>query len=154
MPDPNKPYTKVEREVLEILDQMEQQPAKDRPNNVVDFRARQRKRSWRWPSLRRPQISLRLLTPLRMLLLTVVLAVAAFIVRDFSSTLALILAIGSITSLLSLFFIGGSSGSGPGNGPPRSPQTKRWRGQDIEMKPSKGDSSDKRWPPFRRGPKL
>lgn len=153
MPDPNKPYSKVEREVLEILDQMEQQPAKERPNNVVEFRARQRKRNWHLPSLRRPQVNLRLLTPLRMLLLTVVLAVAAFIVRDYSSTIALVLAIGSITSLLSLFFIGGS-GPRSGGGPPRTPQTKRWRGQDIEVGPSKGDASDKRRPPFGRGPRL
>jgi hypothetical protein len=85
-----------------------------------------------------------------MLALTIVLAVAAFIVRDFSSTLALILAIGSITSLLSLFFLGGGSGSRPGGGPPRPPQTKRWRGQDIEIGQSSGGASGKRWPPFRR----
>lgn len=152
MPEPDKPYSKVEREVLEILDQLEEQQPKERPGNVVDFRTRKRQRRWRLPTLRRPRLDIRAVTPLRMLLLTVVLAVLAFVVRDFSSTLALVLAIGSITAFLSLFFIG-RSGPRPG-GPPRAPQTKRWRGQDIEVGPPSRGSSEKRWPPFRRGPRL
>jgi hypothetical protein len=80
-----------------------------------------------------------------------VLAVTAYALRNYSSTIALLLAIASIVCLMSLFFIGGGSAR-PG-GAPRPPQTKRWRGQDIEI----GQTSNppqKRWPPFRRGPRL
>ena len=156
MSDSDKQYSKVEREVLEILDQLDKDEPKERPANVIDFRSRRptprsNPISGLRSKLRRPHLNIPAVTPLRMFILMAVLAVAAYVLRNYSSTIALLLAIASIVCLMSLFFIGSASGK-PG-GAPRPPQTKRWRGQDIEVsQPS--NPPQKRWPPFRRGPRL
>lgn len=155
MSESDKQYSKVEREVLEILDQLEKDEPTERPANVIDFRSRRPKPRMQVFSglrskLRRPRINIPAVTSLRMFLLMAALAVLAYALRSYSSTIALLLAIASIVCLLSLFFIGGASRP---SGAPRPPQTKRWRGQDIEIgQPS--SPPQRRWPPFRRGPRL
>lgn len=154
MSESDKQYSKVEREVIEILDQLDLDGPKERPANVIDFRSRRSKPriqefSKLRSKLRRPRIDIPAVTPLRMFLFMAALAVLAYALRSYSSTIALLLAIASIVCLMSLFVIGGASRP---SGTPRPPQTKRWRGQDIEIG-QPNSPPQRRWPPFRRGPR-
>jgi hypothetical protein len=149
---PDKKYTRIEEEVMEILDRIEdERPAPPRAHphlRLVSSRPMKRKRRITMPNLR--------LTSLPIwwsLAAAFALALAALVVRDTSQTLGLILAVISALVFLSPFVFrrptGGTSDSGFGG-----PVTKEWRGRDITLGPSPGPSSServKRWIDSRRG---
>ncbi|WP_040665913.1 hypothetical protein [Nitrolancea hollandica] len=115
-----KRYTKFEKEILEILNEVDPEPPKPR------FQFLRRRRSPQLPSGSRS-------TPKGGSLLwfagTIGLALAAILVKDWSSTLALILAIVTILVFFSPIVMGF------GNPGPTGPNVQRWRGKDIEFPP-------------------
>ncbi len=115
-----KRYTRLEKEVLEILNEVDPEPPKPR----IQFL--RRRRSPQLPTGPRS-------TPKSGSLLwfagTIGLALAAILVRDWSETLALILAIVTILVFFSPIVLGF------GNRGPSGPNVQRWRGKDIEFPP-------------------
>lgn len=113
--------SRVEREILEILERSEPQPT-----SLDEFRARLQHRAAPVKSqvghVQLPDFPPDLLRLLGSLLL----AVAAAAVSDFSRLLGLLLAIGSGLALMSLWIPFGPSV--PGGAP-------RWRGQDLRQPP-------------------
>lgn len=116
----DRPRSKVEDEVLEILMKNDRPPS-----NVVKFQAKVIKS--RYTLLQRVRRSLDGLnvTTTHLLLATVALAVFAALLHGSSPFLGQLLAIASLISLV-LLFIRGVTG-------PRRQQTKRWRGRDIDL---------------------
>ena len=101
---PDKRYTKVEEEVMQILDRLEsEKPAPARPNlRLVESRSAS-KRRFRRPKL---QISQRLSgKPWMWIAIALGLAVAAVMLRDVSSNLALLVAILSICAFFAPLFV-------------------------------------------------
>lgn len=149
MPDSDERYTKAEREILEILDDLGEEPEKKRPENVVDFR----KKSSR-PRLSLPSLDVsgwfRTLTPAKLFLAAIVFVIAAAFARGAFPMLSTVLIIAAVMSFLSLFFVRSGPSSSSVSGPPR---TKRWRGRDIEVNPGGGSSAGRGWRRFWRGPR-
>lgn len=132
--------SRVEREILEILEraEAEQHPVEDFQAAVRRKRERTRARvqtvshtDWtsKWSS------------DIARIVGALALAVAAALTANVSNYLAVFLAIASGVALLSLWFRSGPSG--PGEGP-------RWRGQDLDRprgpSPIGGASRSWRWP--------
>lgn len=145
----DKRYTKVEEEVLEILDRLEhEEPATSRPNlRLVSSRPAkpQRRRRLRLPSMRQfPSWSY--------MAGSFALAFTAVMVRDSSDVGALALAIASALCFFAPLAFrrpSTSSGFGPSH-------TKEWRGRDISFGPSPHDSPGeraRRWLDNRRNPR-
>jgi hypothetical protein len=115
-----KRYTRLEKEVLEILNEVDPEPPKPR------FQFLRRRRSPQLPTGPRS-------TPKSGSLLwfagTIGLALLAILVKDWSATLALILAIVTILVFFSPIVMGF------GNRGPTGPNVQRWRGKDIEFPP-------------------
>jgi hypothetical protein len=146
---PDKRYTKVEEEIIQILDRLEsEEPAPTRPPlRIVSPRP---KRSRRFQSVHVPRPKFDTRPAWFWLAASFTLAAAAYFVRDFSSTLAMLLAIASICAFFAPLF-----SRGPGVTPaPGPPATKRWRGKDISFDTSshegRGDRA-RRWLHDRRG---
>lgn len=146
MSDSDKQYSRVEREILEILDEMESKDESPRPRNVVEFRRPSRSRI---PGVPKPAIqrsiprSILTITPARLLLATVGLAIGAVLIQGFSGTLATAFVVLAIVSFLAMFFVRSSPG---GRGTVSSgPQTKRWRGRDIDLGVSRGGRTERSW---------
>ncbi|HUG14630.1 MAG TPA: hypothetical protein VMM78_06385 [Thermomicrobiales bacterium] len=124
---PDKRYTKVEEEIIQILDRLEsEEPAPSRPHlRVVPSRPRRPRRI----QIRRPRLDTR--PAWFWLALSFGLAAGAYFARDIASTLALLLAIGSICAFFAPLFSrrhGGAPLAGPTT-------TKMWRGKDISFGP-------------------
>jgi hypothetical protein len=121
-------YSKVEREILEILDDMESRQPERRPSNIVDFRRPSRRRLQR---LRVPDLSqLRYaVTPAKLLLLMLVAVLGAVFLQSvpFVSPVLVIIA---IAAFVAVFFVRSRPPAGPYSS---SPKTKRWRGRDIDL---------------------
>lgn len=149
MSESDKRYSRVEREILEILDEMESKDEAPRPRNVVEFRRPPRSRipSIPKPALPRPR-SLLNITPARLLLATVALAIGAVLVQGFSGTLATILVLLAIASFLAMFFVRSSPGRSSVSSGPR---TKRWRGRDIDLGSGGGGRPERNWRNLWRG---
>lgn len=144
-------YSRVEREVLEILDGFDEKSSEDRPRNVVDFKRPKRARRFSMPSIRMPA-TLRTLTPAKLLIATVLFALLAVFAQGISSMLATALVLGAVVSFIAIFFVG--SGAGGGSSPVANPpRTKRWRGRDIDLNSPGRGSREGRWSPPWRGPK-
>lgn len=124
-------YTKVEREILEILDEMEQRSAPRRPSNVIEFRRPKRKR----PQLRLPRQIPNLnelryvLTPAKLMLIMLASILGAVFLQSvpFVSPILIIVAIAAFAGI---FFA--KSRPSAGSIGTRS-TTKRWRGRDIDL---------------------
>lgn len=140
----DKRYTKVEEEIIQILDKLEkEEPAPTRPNlRVVHSRPPKPPRR----SLR-PRLPFTVLPPAGITLALVFgFAILALFLPSPFQLIATLLAIGALI----LFFSRRgqqSEWSGPSG-------TKTWRGQDISFGPSSRDSASdraKRWLDDRRG---
>ncbi len=120
-------YSKVEREILEILDDLDSQSPPERRSNVVEFRKPRRK----MPRFRRPDLSdLRYaLSPAKLLIIMFASIFGAIFLQSvpFLSPILIIVAIAAFGGI---FFAKSrpASGSLPGK-----PGTKRWRGRDIDL---------------------
>ncbi|HLT18054.1 MAG TPA: hypothetical protein VKZ96_01255 [Thermomicrobiales bacterium] len=127
MPDSDGKYTKVEREILEILDELEDRGERRRPSNVIEFRRPQRKR----PRIQMPDLSeLRYaLTPAKLMLIMFASILGAVFLQSvpFVSPILIIVAIAAFAGI---FFA--KSRPSPGSIGTRS-TTKRWRGRDIDL---------------------
>lgn len=146
---PDKRYTKVEEEIIQILDRLEsEEPAPSRPHlRVVSSRPKRPRRL----QTHRPRFDSR--PAWFWLVLSFALAVAAYFVRDISNTLVLLLAIASICAFFAPLF-----SRSPGGMPPAGPATtKTWRGKDITFEPQTREGAGdraRRWLDDRRnGPK-
>lgn len=115
-----KRYTRLEKEVLQILNEVDPEPPKPR------FQFLRRRRSPKLPTGPRS-------TPKGGSLLwfaaIIGLALGAILVKDWSETLAVILAIITILVFFSPIVMGF------GNSGPTAPSVQRWRGKDIEFPP-------------------
>jgi hypothetical protein len=146
---PEKRYTKVEEEIIQILDRLEhEEPAPMRPNlRLVSSRPKQRPR--RRISL--PRLPSRSSRPAwTWLVLSFALALAAYLLRDTAQTVTVLLAIASIIAF-SWPLIARLRAGSPTSGPP---STKTWRGKDITFGPPPDESAAKRarrWLDERRG---
>lgn len=155
---PDKRYTKVEEEVIQILDRLEsEKPAPSRPNLRLVEPGRPAKRPARRrfikPSLRLSRLNSG--RPWIWIASALGLAFVAILVRDTSENLALALALASIVAFFAPIFVnrrGGGAGD-PGG------EVKQWRGRDISFEPPSGPSPAERlnrWLQDRRrqGPRL
>jgi hypothetical protein len=120
---PKEPLTRVEREILEILEQSESE--KPPVTDLVRWKAEQqrRERKLQLQSLR-GQIAERM-TPGMLLIFGVLLAVMAFMSRHVSSFLWRGFAIAALICLILPFILNWRRPNDIAAGP------KRWRGQDI-----------------------
>lgn len=122
-------YSRVEREILEILDDIETDPEPERPKNVVAF---QRPAKRRIPRVRMPDVSeLRyVLSPGKLLLIILAAIVGAVMLQDvaFVSPILIIVA---IAAFVGVFFA--RSRPSVGGSVSKSPGVKRWRGRDIDL---------------------
>jgi hypothetical protein len=136
-PDPSKPRSRLEDEVLEILQRADRPPSK-----VVQFRSRaQRER--RSIAAQIDQVLSRVrITSMILLVACLVLAIVAALVSDASPLAGRILAICSIVALVALFVRSWRS--------PQQPTSKTWRGRDIDFHPSPAQDL---WNRFRNRPK-
>lgn len=113
-----KRYTKVEEEILQILDEADREPAWRRLRNVRGPRRGPRRPrlpggidgTWVWYGA------------------SFGLALLAVILSGWSQTLALLLAILSILAFLSPIVLQRRSGA-------LGPEVRRWRGRDIDLPP-------------------
>jgi hypothetical protein len=161
---PEKRYTKVEEEVIQILDRLEsERPAPSRPNLRLveppdDRRPRRSTRRIPKPSFRLSGLTAG--RPWIWIVSALGLAFAAIVVRDTSDNLALVLAVASILAFFAPLFVGRrGSGSGPAGPSSIGRETKQWRGRDISFEPPSGPSPGERvsrWFQNRRrgGPRL
>jgi hypothetical protein len=140
---PDKKYSRVEEEILQILDRMDDEsPPSGRPNlRLVHSRPIHKRRF----TFRKPQLAL----PSAGVTLALVVAVA-FAARMTSGTLQLIATLLTVAALVMLF-IPRKRSTTMWTG---SAGTKRWRGRDISFSPDTGDSPAdraRRWIDHRRG---
>ena len=131
------PRSRLEAEVLEILQRTDTEPSQ-----IVKFRSKaQRTRAARLQQFENRVRSIRL-TSLHWLVGCVLLAVLSTIVDNSSPSLGKLLALGSIGCLIWVFVRSYRT-------PKESISTKRWRGRDIDFSPPGSRWSDR----FRGGPK-
>jgi hypothetical protein len=128
MSDNDGKYSKVEREILEILDDMDSRQPERRPANIVDFRRPARRRI---PRLRLPELGQwrYAVTPAKLLVLMLVAILGAVFLQGvpFVSPVLIVIA---IAAFIAVFFVRSRPSAGPYSS---SPKTKRWRGRDIDL---------------------
>jgi lipopolysaccharide export LptBFGC system permease protein LptF len=130
---PDKRYTKVEEEIIQILDKMDDgAPPRVRPNLRLVKTTRPRRR-FHLDALNVSSITKRF--PLAFMVLAFVLAIFAISFRDSSPTVATILAVLAALSFFAPLFLSRrpASGSSPIEG-------KMWRGRDMVVTPPPGQS--------------
>lgn len=157
---PDKRYSKVEEEIIQILDQMDNDPPAAPPANLVPFRPRAK------PSARR--LDTRMLTQARSNPIArvkqyssgswvgvgIVAALIAWQLSRFSGTLALVAMTLSVIAFLFALYTRRSAGVV--GGAPAAPTTKRWRGRDIDFDQTRRTSIAERtrnWGRKKRGPR-
>lgn len=119
---PKPQRSRLEDEVLEILDRTDLEPGR-----VIKFKSRaQRERAQRTRQLRDRLGAVRL-SGTEWLIAAVVLAILAMIVNHSSPLLAKILGLGCIGCLVMIYVVAFRQ--------PKGPTTKRWRGKDIDTRP-------------------
>lgn len=158
---PDKRYSKVEEEIIQILDQMDQEPPPSPPSNLVPFRPRSKKpvRS----RLKLDRVNVAGINPLSRvrrysagswLGVGIVAALLAWQLSRFSGLLATIAMVLSILAFLAALYT--RRGGGVIGGPPSAPTTKRWRGRDIDFDTSRRSvvaDRTKNWGRKRKGPR-
>lgn len=125
---PDKKYTKVEEEIIQILDRMENEPPKTRPPHlrlVHSSRSAPRRRRLSMPSL--PALS-----PGITLALVFGFAFVALMTSGLIQIIATILSLGCFVLLLARRGRPGGSGSSIQG-------SKTWRGRDISLSPDNGE---------------
>lgn len=150
----DKRYTKVEEEVIEILDRLEHEaPAPARPNlRLVSSRPAKRRRVGRLPStVRLPRIP--------GLWVAIAVIVGLFVLTMTNIQLPGGVAMLLIVAIIGFFIWGMLRGGGArsnGTGGFGAPGTKTWRGRDITLGPPPGASPADRvagWFRRSRGPR-
>ncbi len=148
----DKRYSKVEQEVINILNEMEDVPQNDPPSNLVQFRPRPKPRRVALPKTLKSRPGI--VDKVRQYSAGSWLGVGIFaliLTWGFSRFSPVITAIGLIlaaAALLAALYVR-RRGTGPrGIGP--STGTKRWRGQDIEFTTPK-PTQNKQWDIWRIG---
>ncbi|MDI3339745.1 MAG: hypothetical protein QJR03_04360 [Sphaerobacter sp.] len=111
-----KRYTRAEEEILQILDKVDREPA-----------WRRLRRGLRRRRLPRPRSPLNLAADWLWIAVSFGLALVAILVRDWSATLALLLAIASLIAFFSPIALQWRR--------PSPPAVQRWRGKDISLPP-------------------
>lgn len=143
---PDKRYTKVEEEVIQILDRLEsEKPSPSRPNLRLVETGRTEKRRSRQQSFK-PSFSLDRLTsgrPWIWIVAAIGLAFVAILVRDTSQNLAFAFAIASIIAFFAPIFTG-RRGGGPSGPIGPGGDVKQWRGRDVSFDPPSGPSPAER----------
>lgn len=129
MADDKGKYSKVEREILEILDDIETKQDTKKPSNVVDFRKPVRRRV---PRFRMPEISewRYALSPAKLMLIMLAAILGAIFLQGVPF-LSPILVIVAIAAFVGVFFA--RSRPSLGGSVSKSPGVKRWRGRDIDL---------------------
>lgn len=130
MSDDKGSYSKVEREVLEILDDLESKQESKRPSNIVDFRRPARRRM---PRLSIPNLSeLRYAISPGKLLLIMLAAILGAVFLQGVPFLSPVLIVVAIAAFVGVFFARSRPNVGGGY-TGRAPGVKRWRGRDIDL---------------------
>ncbi len=133
---PNPPRTRLEDEVLEILERTDREPGR-----VIKFKSRaERERAQRTRQLRNRLSNVRL-SGTEWLIGSVVFAILAIIVHHSSPLLAKILALACVGCLVMIYVVSFRQ--------PKGPNVKRWRGRDIDIRPP-GENPFRTWT---KGPK-
>lgn len=152
---PEKRYTKVEEEVIQILDRLESEKPSSRPTlRLIDGGRTATRNRRRRPM--RPPFNLASVTagrPWIWIAAAFTFAFVAILARDTSENLALALALASIIAFIAPIFVNRRGGrddhaAGPGG------DVKLWRGRDVSFDPPSGPSlTDRvsRWLQDRRG---
>lgn len=142
----DKRYSKVEEEIIQILDQMEDEPRKEQPSNLVQFRPRPKpKRELpKTPQLQNVGIlqRVRRYSAGSWVGVGIVAALVAWQLSRFVSALAVIAMAVSICAFLAALYTR-KTGSVAGI-PSSSATTKRWRGQDIDLTPRRSTGNSLR----------
>lgn len=130
MSDDKGKYSKVEREVLEILDDIESKQETKRPSNVVEFRRPARRRL---PGFSMPDLSeLRYaISPGKLLLVMLAAIVGAVFLQGVPFLSPILIAI-AIVAFVGVFFAR-SRPAAPGGVNTKRSGVKRWRGRDIDL---------------------
>ncbi len=156
----DKRYSKVEEEIIQILDQMDQKPPAAPPANLVPFRPRSKSSQRRFDTNRIKATVTDPLTKVRRYSagswvgVGIVVAILAWQLSRFSGTLAMVAMVLSVLAFLAALYTR-KSGAIAG-GPPTASTSKRWRGRDIDFDHSRRSSVADRtrnWGRKRRGPR-
>lgn len=120
-PPPPEPRSRLEDEVLEIL-----QRADRPPSNVIKFRAQVRQRR---PAVRdrARTITRNALEPVTLLGASLVLAILAVFAEGIANWLGVFLGLSALACFVLLFVLGFRR--------PRDVSQQRWRGRDIDLRP-------------------
>lgn len=158
----DKRYSKVEEEIIQILDQMDDDPKPEQPANLVQFRPRPRpKREVPGKSQIRQVQQAGILQRVRRYSagswvgVGIVAAIMAWQLSRFVNALALIAMVISIGAFMAALYTR-KSGSVAGI-PSSSSTTKRWRGRDIDLSQPRSTGGSLRKPNWRgrfRGPRT
>jgi hypothetical protein len=155
----DKRYTKVEEEIIQILDQMDQEPKPEPPTNLVAFRPRSQPKRQIPAKTRMKDFGVR-----RRVLqysagswvgIGIVAALVAWQLSRFVPLLGFVAMLVSVGAFVAALYAkkSGPSASIPGS----SSTTKRWRGRDIDLSEPRhrpGFNRDKKWGKGRfRGPR-
>jgi len=129
MSDDKDKYSKVEREILEILDDIDSKQGPARPSNVVDFRRPARRRL---PRFALPDLSaLRYaISPGKLLLVMLAAVVGAVFLQGVPLASPILIAV-AIVAFVGVFFARSKPATGGFN--TKTPGAKRWRGRDIDL---------------------
>lgn len=154
----DKRYSKVEEEIIQILNQMEDEPQQEKPSNVVNFRPRPKpKREIQMPQqVKNAGIlqRVRKYSAGSWVGVGIVAALVAWQLGRFVPLLGMIGMIATIGAFLAALYTW-RVGSVPGV--PSAPGgTKRWRGRDIDLSPprsSPGNLRNRKWGGLFRGPR-
>lgn len=140
----DKRYSKVEEEIIQILDQMDREPPPAPPTNLVPFRPRPKPASRRINTDRLKSMATNPLARVRRYSagswvgVGVVVALLAWQLSRFSGTLATIAMVVSVLAFLAALYT--RRGGGAVGIPPAASTTKRWRGRDIDFDNSRRSS--------------
>ena len=133
----DKRYSKVEEEIIQILDQMDRESPPTPPANLVPFRPRTKPSPRRINTDRLRATGVSALARLRRYSsgswvgVGVVAAVFAWQLSRFSGVLAMVAVVLSGLAFLAALYT--RRGGGAIGLPPSAPTTKRWRGRDIDF---------------------
>jgi hypothetical protein len=133
----DKRYSKIEEEIIEILGQMDDTPAPEQPNNLVQFRPRPKPKRPTPPRPKLPDTGLlqkvRRYSSGSWVGVGIVAAIVAWQLGRFLPILGLVGMVVAIGAFLAAFYTR-QKGSVAGL-PSSSPTSKRWRGRDIDLPP-------------------
>ena len=122
-------YTKVERQILELLDEIEDNQDDTKPTNVVKFRqpAKRRLPRWQMPDLSEVRY---LLSPGKLLIIMLAAIIGAVFLQGvpFLSPVLIVIA---ILAFVAVFFARSRPSAGGITTKDRG--AKRWRGRDIDL---------------------